>query len=159
MSEASVKKDKSSLSAKRRAARLMAVQAVYQLTHLGGEPAHIVAEYMTYRAGMDVDGETMVEPDPALFKDLTMEVMTRRDDLQAMVDQNRRVKDPENPGKLEPLLNAILLSGAAELTFHPSTDFPIIISDYVDIAQAFYEGKEPGLVNAVLDSIRKVVRA
>lgn len=144
---------------KRRAARLMAVQAVYQHLQQGEDAPHLVAEYLAHRAGMVEDGEKMVEPDAELFKTLTFDVLRQKDDFQSMVDKNRTPGAEGAVPAAEPLLNAILLCGAAELSLQQQTDFPIIISDYVDIAKAFYEGREPGLVNAVLDGIRKVVRA
>jgi N utilization substance protein B len=158
MSESIQKKEKSSDVAMRRSARLMAVQAVYQHLQQGEDAPHLVAEFLAHRAGMVEDGDRMVSPDAALFKTLTFDVIQRRADLQPIVDKNRHPKETESAPAMEPLLNAILLCGAAELTFHQQTDFPIIISDYVEIAKAFYEGREAGLVNAVLDGIRKVVR-
>lgn len=159
MSEPLQKKEKSSDVAMRRAARLMAVQAVYQHLQQGEDAPHLVAEFLAHRAGMVEDGEQMVAPDAELFKNLTFDVVQRLSDLQPILDKNRTAKGNDAPGTIEPLLNAILLCGAAELTFHQRTDFPIIISDYVEIAKAFYEGREAGLVNAILDGIRKVVRA
>ncbi|MBN8521261.1 MAG: transcription antitermination protein NusB [Alphaproteobacteria bacterium] len=158
MSEQTVKKQKSSDIAMKRAARLLAVQAIYQYLEQGGEASKLVTEFLTHRSGMIEDGETMVSPDPILFKTLMVDVIARHEDMHHLVDQNRSVKEGAELSTLEPLLRAILLCGATELTVHLKTDFPVIISDYVDISKAFYQGREPGLVNAVLDSIRKVVR-
>ena len=147
-----------SLSAQNRAARLLAVQAVYQreITPTD-DAASLTAEYMAHRAGMEVDGETLVEPNPDLLKSLIFGVIEKDEDLKDIILKNRGAG--EGDAKLpEPLMMACLLCGCYELVFTQDVDFPIIISDYVDIAKAFYEGREPGLVNAVLDSVRKVAR-
>lgn len=143
--------------AKRNAARLMAVQAVYQMTVNNREAPFVVDEYLFLRAGMDVDGEKMVEPDGVLFKSIVTGVAERKEDLSAIVEANRPTKE----GQIrvdEPLLMAVLLCGSYELLSRHDIDFPLIISSYVDVAKAFFTGHEPGLVNGVLDSVRKVTR-
>lgn len=146
---------KPSASARRSAARLMGAQAVYQILIDNQAAGAVVPEYLAHRAGMEIDGETMVEPDAALFSSIVQGVEGRRGDLEALIAANR----PADKAKSEPLLQAILLCGAYELLSCPETDAPVIISDYIDIAKAFFDGKEPGLVNGVLDSIRKVARS
>ncbi len=143
-----------SASARNRAARLMAVQAIYQRGITPNDAASLTAEYAAHRSGMDIDGEKAVEPDSDLLKSIIFGVYEKEDDLSNLITQNRG----ETAGTLDPLLQACLLCGAYELAFEQVTDFPIIISDYVEVAKAFYDGKEPGLVNAVLDSVRKAVR-
>lgn len=149
---------KPSAIAKRKAARLMAVQAVYQMAVNFKEAPFVVDEYLFLRTNMDVDGETMVEPDGALFKDIVMGVADRRDDLTEIVNANRKAKDGATQPD-EPLLMAVLLCGAYELLARLDTDYPIVISGYVDVAKAFFSGQEPNLINGVLDSVRKVTRA
>lgn len=145
-------------SAKNRAARLLAVQAVYQreITPTDDAPS-LAAEYMAHRAGMDIDGEKLVEPDGELLKTLIFGVIEKDEDLRDIILKNRGGSE-DVPKVPEPLIMACLLCGAYELVFMQDTDFPIIISDYVDVAKAFYDGREPSLINAVLDSIRKVAR-
>ena len=151
----SEKFSKPSHSARNRAARLLAVQAVYQ-SHFAddADPAFLTAEYAAHRAEMEIDGEKLVAPDLDLLRRLIFGVIENRADINNIITQNRS----EDAPKLEPLLQACLLCGVYELTFVQATDYPIIISDYVDVAKSFYDGKEPGLVNAILDSVRKVVR-
>ncbi len=148
---------KPSATAKRNSARLMAVQAVYQMTVNRKEAPFVVAEYMSLRAGIEVDGETIVSPDESLFKSIVLGVAERLEDLKGIVAANRPLKE----GQIrvdEPLLEAVLLCGSFELLSHQDIDSAIIISSYVDVAKAFFSGSEPGLINAVLDSIRKVTR-
>ncbi len=149
---------KPSAIAMRKSARLMAVQAVYQMAVNNKEPAFVVSEYLSHRTGQSIDGETMVDPDQKLFTNLVLGVAERREDLTAIVNANRPQKEGQTYPD-EPLLMAVMLCGVYELLAHQDTDFPIIISSYVDVAKAFFTGGEPSLVNGVLDSARKVIRA
>lgn len=149
---------KPSATAKKNAARLMAVQAVYQMAVNSKEAPFVVDEYLFLRTNMTVEGETMVEPDGAMFTKIVSGVAERKDDLTEIVNANR----PRKEGQIfadEPLLMAVFLCGAYELLSDQDTDFPIIISSYVDVGKAFFSGHEPSLINAVLDSVRKVTRA
>lgn len=147
---------KPSATARNKAARLMAVQAVYQMAVNHKEAAFVIDEYLHLRAGMEVDGEEMVKPDESLFRDIVLGVAERHSDLLNIVEANRPKKEGGQPN--EPLLMAHFLCGTYELLSHQSIDFPVIISGYVDVAKAFFEGPEPKLINAVLDSARKVIR-
>ena len=150
--------NKPSPTAMRNAARLMAVQAVYQMAVNKEEPALVVNEYLGLRKNMDVDGETLVAPDESLFRDIVIGVAERIGDLAEIVAANKTQREGQLPQN-EPLLQSVLLCGTYELLSHQDIDFPIIISGYVDVAKAFFTGHEPGLVNGILDSVRKVVRA
>lgn len=135
----------------------MAVQAVYQMTVNRKEVAFVIDEYLFLRKNMEINEETMVEPDGALFTRIVSGVSERLGDLEGIVQANR----PQKEGQVhadEPLLMAVMLCGAYELLSHQDIDFPVIISSYVDVAKAFFSGHEPGLINGVLDSVRKVVR-
>jgi N utilization substance protein B len=149
---------KPSANAKRGSARLMAVQAVYQMAVNRKEPAFVVDEYLFLRKNMEIDGEMLVEPDDSLFKDIVLGVAERLDDLKTIVSANRPVKEGQIQAD-EPLLMAVFLCGTYELLAHHDIDSPVIISSYVDVAKAFFEGGEPGLANGVLDSIGKILRA
>jgi N utilization substance protein B len=150
--------DKSSLKARLTAARLFAVQAVYQAIQNKVAPNSLYDEYILHRIGMDLnagDGaETanMVQPDGTLFRDLLSGVTERWDDLQNLVKP--RLSSPD----VEPILTAILVCGTYELLAHSKTDTPIIISDYLDITNGFFTGSESRLVNGVLDAIAKELR-
>ena len=149
---------KPSATARRKAARLMAVQALYQMSVNHKEPLFVVEEYLHLRRNMEVDGETMVEPDTDLFRNIVLGVAERIEDLDGIVAANRPSRGEDVPVVEEPLLKSVFLCGAYELLVRTDIDAPLIISSYVEVAKAFFAGKEPGLVNAVLDSIRKVVR-
>lgn len=147
-----------SATARKNAARLMAVQAVYQMAVNFEAAPLVVNEYLGLRKNMEVDGETLVAPDESLFRDIVLGVAERAEDLGAIVSANKPQTGTQDP-RNEPLLNAVMLCGAYELLVNQDIDFPIIISSYVDVAKAFFTGHEPRLINGVLDSIRKVTRA
>lgn len=146
----------SSAIAMKSAARLMAVQAVYQSFTDDKDMRLIAEEYLHYRRGMEVEGETMVEPDRELFSAILRGVSERRGELNELIDANH--KRDATKGSLEMLLQSILLCGAYELMANVKTDIPVIINDYVEVTNAFYEGGESRLVNAILDSIAKTIR-
>lgn len=161
MNEPAENNSKPSAIAMRNSARLMAVQAVYQMSVNRKEPAFVVDEYIFHRKGEVIDGVEMVAPDVRLFTSIVLGVSERLEDLSGIIHSNRPQKDEENAvvSTLEPLLMAVLLCGVYELMAHKDVDVPIIISTYVDVTKAFFAGNEPRLVNGLLDSARKVIRA
>lgn len=147
----------SSAIAMKSAARLMAVQAVYQSFTDDKDMRLIAEEYLHFRSGMEVEGEKLVEPDRELFSAILRGVSERRNDLNELIAANHK-RDEEKKATLELLLQAILLCGAYELMANVKTDIGVIINDYVEVTNAFYEGGESKLVNAVLDAISKTIR-
>ncbi|MAQ71218.1 MAG: nusB family protein [Alphaproteobacteria bacterium] len=149
-------KQTKSPKAKAIAARLSAVQAVYQM-HMNEQKAQsAIEEYLSLRAGMDVDGETFIEPNGALFQNIVEGVGEKHGDLQQTIISLLGTKEGRKK-PVEPLLNAILLCGAYELLFNDKTDNPIIINDYIEISKGFYEGREKDMVNAILDKLSKTM--
>ncbi len=149
-----VKQKIGSKIARNSAARLLAVQAVYQMHKNNQAAKDVVKEYLEHRLGIDDDGDQMVTPNAEHFSKVVQGVEEHIEQLGDMVIKNRNKEALSN----EPLLNALFLCGAYELMMCQDIDYPIILSDYVHVTQAFYESSESKLVNAVLDSIRKTVR-
>ena len=148
-----------SQKARNSAARLLAVQTVYQMHKNDQDAETAIREYLEHRAGVDIDGaeddkSEMVTPDADHYALVVRGVTEHMAQLGEMVTLNRGKDLNAN----EPLLNAIFLCGAFELMVLQSIDAPVIISDYVHVAQAFYEAGESKLTNALLDSIKKTVR-
>lgn len=137
-------------------ARLLAVQAVYQMKHSGEGVRSIYNEYIQFRTKPEVDGEKLVEPDGALFKMVIFGVEERYTELDSVVSAN--LKRDASDRSVEPLLEAILLCGAYELMVQDDIDAPIIINDYLNVGHSFYEKNEVALINGVLDSIAKAFR-
>lgn len=149
------KASKGSRKAQSSTARLFAVQAVYQALQNSQRPGELIQEYLKHNVGMDLeDGDKMLQPDGALFEQIVQGVNDRLADLDNLVKAN--LKEPSRT--VEPLLLSILLCGAYEILAHHDIDTPIIISDYLHVTHAFYEGSEAKLVNAVLDAVGKEIR-
>jgi N utilization substance protein B len=150
------RKPQGSKKARASAARLAAVQAVYQILANEQSSASVISEYKLHRLGKPVDGEEMVTPDGVLFQTVVDGVYQRMNMLDEMIESAMKPAKKSKPS--EPLLMAILLCGAFELLGNLDADAPVIVSDYLNVTHAFYEQGESKLVNAVLDSIRKTVR-
>lgn len=135
------------------AARLAAVQALYQLDYMPGNPDKIIRETIE-RVGQN--GEGLAPFDKELFANILNGALQRMPDIDPLLEANLDAKWPY--ARMEKILKCILRAGAGEL-LQPDTDAPIIINDYVDVAHGFFEGKEPALVNAVLDKLAKHVRS
>lgn len=139
---------------KRGAARLAAVQALYQMDVSGGGVLETAAEYETFRLGKEIDGEQYREADAAWFRSILSGVVGRQKQLDPMI--RNALTDDWPLSRLDSTLRAILRAGVFELTTIKDLPPAVVISEYVDIARAFYEdGEEPRLVNAVLDRIAK----
>ena len=149
---------KGSQKARNSAARLLAVQAVYQMINGEQSAQEIITEFMLHRVGVDVDGDELVQPEAVLFKDVVLGVSDNIEQLQTLVQANRGDNKGDKIVKTEALLHSIFLCGSFELMAHQTIDFPIVISDYLHVSHAFYEKNEAKLVNALLDSVRKVTR-
>jgi N utilization substance protein B len=142
---------------KRSVARLAAVQALYQIDLSSTPPDLVVAEFLKHRLGRDVDGDNYGEADAALFADIVKGATARREDLDRAISG---VLTPDWPlDRLETVLRAVLRAGAYELLARPDVPARVIISEYLDVAHAFFAGKEPGLVNGVLDRLGHLLRS
>ena len=141
---------------KRGAARLAAVQALYQMDVAGTGILEITSEYETYRLGQEVDGEQYLEADPQRFRAIIAGVL----DEQRLLDPMIRQLLPEDwpLSRIDSTLRAILRAGAWEIKNRKDVPVAVAISEYVDIAKAFFEGEEPRMVNAVLDKMAKELR-
>jgi len=141
---------------KRTVARLAAVQALYQIDLSGAKPEAVIAEFVKHRLGRDVDGQNYGEADAVLFADIVRGTAARQDDLDRAISG---VLTPDWPlARLETVLRAILRAGAYELVARADVPARVAISEYLDVAHAFYAGKEPGLVNGVLDRLAHHLR-
>jgi len=141
---------------KRTAARLAAVQALYQIELAHAATESVIAEFIHHRLGRDSDGEDFGESDPALFGDLVRGTVARQDELDRLIGE---ALAPEWPlQRLETVLRATLRAGVYELLAREDVPAAVVISEYLDVAHAFFAGKEPGLVNGVLDRLTRSLR-
>ena len=141
---------------KRSVARLAAVQALYQIDVSDAAPEAVIAEFQKHRLGREIDGDRYGEADPALFADIVRGTIDRQADLDRALSA---ALTPDWPlERLETVLRAVLRAGAYELLARGDVPARVVISEYLDIAHAFFGGKEPGLVNGVLDKLAHVLR-
>ncbi len=148
---------KGSAKAKKSAARLTAVQAMYQMQQSGIDSETAINDYTRYRMGIEEEGALLIAADTQLLDKILTGVQQRHGDIEPVV--NAALKDKNPLDKQELLIKCLLCCGAFELLDHADIDAGIIINDYVDVAKSFYGGKEPAFINAVLDKIAKVIRA
>ncbi len=149
-------KPQGSKIARSSAARLAAVQAVYQMMGNNQSAESVISEYRLHRLGQSLDGAELVTPDGILFEKTVRGVYDRMNALEDMIDAALQKNNKTRPS--EPLLMAILLCGAQELLENHDVDAPVILSDYLNVTHAFYEMGESRLVNAILDAVKKAVR-
>ncbi len=141
---------------KRGVARLAAVQALYQMDVAGTGVMEVVAEYEAFRLGKEVDGAQYLDADPQWFRAIVAGVVDEQLRLDPMIHQALTEDWPLS--RLDSTLRAILRAGAWELKTRKDVPTAVIVSEYVDIAKAFYAEDEPKLVNAVLDRLAFVIR-
>ncbi|MGB4106207.1 MAG: transcription antitermination protein NusB [Alphaproteobacteria bacterium] len=144
-----------SAKARNLSARLLAVQALYQSVQNKQRISKVTEEFLATRVGMEVDGETIVTPDGALFKKILGAIEERGDEINEIINANITNENKD----VGMLLKAILMCASAELLVNRETEQGIIINDYLNVAHGFFDSGETGLVNAVLDAVAKVVRS
>jgi N utilization substance protein B len=151
-----VKPTEGSVKAQKVAARLAAVQVLYQMRVNGQQAGDAVREFLVHRVGYNLDGDVFVPAEPQLLQDIVLGVADRWGDiddvLTASLAQGGR-------SEVELILECILRAGIFELMAHGDIDTGIIINDYLSVAAGFYEGGEPKLVNGILDKVAKRLRA
>jgi N utilization substance protein B len=140
----------------RGAARLAAVQALYQMDIGGTGVLEIVAEYEAHRLGQELDGETYLKADAGWFRSIVSGVV--RDQLRLDPLIASALQDDWALSRLDSTVRAILRAGVFELVDRKDVPVAVIVTEYVEIAHAFFDDDEPKLVNAVLDRIAKQVR-
>ncbi len=140
----------------RSSARLAAIQALYQLELSGSSTDQVLREFIEQRLGEEVDGMVLAPADRALFAELVRGVAAERAELDDML---AAVLDPDWPvERLETLLLVLLRAGVYELASRPAVPIPVVISEYLAVADAFFSGKEPAMVNGVLERVAAALR-
>lgn len=146
-------------------ARLLAVQATYQVLLSGSYIPDIIREYLDERIGMVIEDETIAQPDGRLFKKIMTNLHERMADINEIAKsaikkkESPQTEEPTKLAEVEPLLMAILLCGTCEILCHDDQDNPLIIDEYLNVTHAFYDKNTVSFVNGVLDSISKMLCA
>lgn len=141
---------------KRSAARLAAVQALYQMDIAGTPLPDTLTEYESHWIGQEVEGESYPEAEAAYFRDIVSGVLREQRILDPLVDDALSRGWPLK--RVETVLRAVLRAGAYELKHRPDVPARVVVSEYVDVAGAFLDRDETGMVNAVLDGLARQLR-
>ena len=141
---------------KRGAARLAAVQALYQMDIVGTGVMETVAEYENVRLGKEVDGDTYLAADASWFRGVVAGVVEQQKQIDPII--HSALPDDWPLARIESILRAILRAGVFELSNRKDVPAKVVITEYVDIAHAFFEGDEPKMVNGVLDRVTRRLR-
>jgi len=151
------RRDKDARKANRRgAARLAAVQALYQMDIAGTPVNDILAEFESHWLGREVEGSQYLPAEAAFFREIVEGVVGEQRRLDPLIDRALAGGWPLQ--RVETLLRAVLRAGAYELDRRRDVPARVVVAEYVDVANAFLDGEETGMVNAVLDALARLLR-
>ncbi len=142
---------------KRGAARLAAVQALYQMDLAGTGLNEILTEFESHWLGGDVEGAQYLPAEAAFFRDIVGGVVREQRTLDPQIDAALASGWPLK--RVEAVLRAVLRAGAYELACRRDVPARVVMSEYVDVASAFVDKDETGMINAVLDQLARALRA
>jgi N utilization substance protein B len=140
----------------RSASRLAAVQALYQMDMTAIDLNQVIAEFQTHRLGQEIEGCQYHEAEAAFFRDLVEGVVREQLRIDPLVDQH--LAEGWRLNRIDSILRAILRAGAYEILLRDDVPPRVVISEYVDLAHAFFEGEEPKVVNGILDKLARQAR-
>ena len=141
----------------RRVSRLAAVQALYQMELSGATTADVISDFADGKLPRESEASlTEMEGDLELFKLIVEKAVDRQATLDRAIA--RRLSEGWRLERLDAVARAILRAGAAELEQRRDTPVAVVIDEYVEIAKAFFDGPEPGFVNATLDACARDLR-
>jgi N utilization substance protein B len=143
-------------SRSRSAARLAAVQALYQQEMEGTPVPRLLKEFHDHRLGAIVEDERYHDAERDFFDDIVVGAHARREEIDALI--GARLAEGWTLERLDRPMRAILRAGAYELLARADVPVGSVISEYVDVAHAFYDKRESGFVNGLLDAIAKHAR-
>lgn len=146
-----------SRSKARAAARLAAVQALYQ-QHMERTPlARLLDEFHQHRLGREIEDELYAEADVDFFDDVVAGVGARRDEIDGKLTE--KLAQGWTLARMDKTMLQILRAGAYELMARPDVTVGTVIDQYLDVAKAFFDDREAKFVNGILDAVAKDVRA
>jgi N utilization substance protein B len=141
----------------RRAARLAAVQAIYQMELTGVDAETVTEEFIQHRFGTDSDIRKIGEPDEAFYGAIVNGVPHHQAEIDAAIAKCLAAN--WKLSRVDSILRAILRAGAFEFIARPDVPAKVVIDEYVEVAHAFVEGEDSAFVNAVLDRMAHRKRA
>lgn len=140
----------------RAAARLAAVQALYQHQMEGTREASLLDEFHRHRLGAEIEGDQYAQAEVAFFDDVVKGVMARHEEIDAVIES--KLAEGWSLHRLDKTMLQVLRAGTWELMARADVPTASAISEYVDVAHAFFEPREAKFVNGVLDAVAKAVR-
>jgi N utilization substance protein B len=140
----------------RSAARLAAVQALYQREMEATHLPRLLDEFHQHRLGQVIEDEQYAEAETAFFDDVVRGVDARAEEIDALIEA--RLAEGWHLKRLDKTMLQILRAGTYELLARPDVPVGTVISEYVDVAHAFFDEREAKFVNGVLDAVAKAVR-
>jgi N utilization substance protein B len=142
--------------ARRSAARLYAVQALFQMEATGRALDDVREEFETHRLGLEIDGESYGDPDLDHFRSVIYEAVSHQARIDQLTDRALVAKWPID--RIDPTLRALFRAAGAEIVAL-GTPPKVAITEYIAVATAFFpEGRERKFVNAVLDHMAREAR-
>lgn len=138
----------------RSAARLAAVQAMYQLDIEPSEPRQVIGQFISLRF-KNPEQYFMKNPDINLFETLVIETLANKDQYDNLISQVLSKDWPLD--RIELVLKAILRCATCELDQQRETPKAVVINEYVNLTKTFYDGQEPGFINASLDKLAQIL--
>jgi len=140
----------------RSAARLAAVQALYQRQMENTHLARLLDEFHQHRLGREIEGDHYAEAEVDFFDDVVSGAIARQDEIDALLAE--KLAEGWTLARLDKTMLQILRAGAYELLARADVPTGTAISEYVDVAHAFFDEREAKFVNGVLDALAKAVR-
>ena len=144
-------------SRSRSAARLAAVQALYQQEMEGTPTARLLREFHEHRLGATIEDEQYFDAERDFFDDVVSGVESRRSEIDEAIAA--KLAEGWSLERLDRPMRAILRAGTYELLARKDVPVGSVISEYVDVAHAFYDKRESGFVNGLLDAVAKEARS
>jgi len=141
----------------RAAARLASVQALYQREMEGTPITTLLHEFHQHRLGATIEDVEYADADVTFFDDIVKGVDARREEIDGIISS--KLSADWSLDRLDKPMRQILRAGAYELMARPDVPVGAVISEYLDVTDAFYDRREKGFVNGLLDAIAKDVRS
>ena len=154
---ADAKRKRSDREVSRSSARLGAVQALYQMDIAGTDFTEVLAQFGAGRMGETFEDGECGEADFDFLKDIVEGVVREQHGIDRAIEDH--LAATWTLGRLDSTLRAVLRAGAYELMFRADVPARVSITEYVDVAHAFFEAEEPRVVNGVLDALARAHRA
>ena len=140
----------------RTVARLAAVQALYQMDMTAIDLNRVIAEFEAHRLGQEVEGCQYCDAEARFFRDIVEGVVREQLRIDPLID--RHLAEGWRLNRVDSILRAILRAGTFEMLMRKDVPSRVVITEYVDVAHAFFEGEEPKVVNGILDKLGHEVR-